>query len=92
MGLSEKWKQQIEEYEKSGLLQKEWCKAQGISPGTFQYRLKQVRSSRQKGEFRELTLENKGLKLCWKHLHIELDPEFDKQTLQRLLITLDQLS
>lgn len=92
MALSEEWKQKIEEYEKSGLLQREWCKAQGISLGTFQYRLKKVRSSRQKGKFRELPLEAKGLKLYWKYLHIELDPDFDKQTLQRLLSALEKLS
>jgi hypothetical protein len=92
MAISEEWKQKIEDYEKSGLLQKEWCRVQGISSGTFQYHLKQIRESRQQNKFRELPLQSKGLKLYWKTLCIEIDTEFDEETLERLLRTLAQLS
>ena len=35
----EEWKKQVEDYRKSGMRQNDWCAAQGIPKGTFQYRL-----------------------------------------------------
>lgn len=90
--MQDKWMELAEQFEKSNMKQKDWCKQNGISIGTFQYRVRKARSQQLNKTFIEIkspTLQ--GLKLQWGRVSLELDPEFDIKTLQRFLRTVDEL-
>jgi hypothetical protein len=81
------WKKRIEEYKLSGLSIHAWCKIQGIHTSTFHYHLKKLSNQHQK-KFIELKPISQGIKLRWKNITLELDPDFDEKTLLRFLTTL----
>jgi len=92
MTKAEKWHQEVEDYLKSGLMQKDWCKARGIAKGTFCYQLKKFRETKTSQTFFELKQERSSIKMQWKKLVIELDSGFDEQTVFRLLCIIDKFS
>ncbi|MCX6989426.1 MAG: hypothetical protein NTZ52_08065 [Chlamydiae bacterium] len=77
----------IEEYKVSGLSIHAWCKIQGIHTSIFHYHLKKL-SNQDLKKFIELKPISQGIKLRWKNITLELDPEFDGKTLLRFLTTL----
>ena len=81
------WQKRIEEYKLSGLSIHTWCKIQGIHASTFHYHLKKLSNQQQK-KFIELKPISQGIKLRWKNITLELDPDFDEKTLSRFLSAL----
>ena len=81
------WQKRIEEYRQSGLSIHDWCKIQGINTSTFHYHLKKLSNQHQK-KFIELKPISQGIKLRWRTITLELDPDFDEKTLLRFLNTL----
>ena len=81
------WQKRVEEYKVSGLSIHTWCKIQGIHTSTFHYHLKKLSNQHQK-KFIELKPISQGIKLRWKNITLELDPDFDEKTLLRFLNTL----
>ena len=81
------WQKRIEEYKLSGLSIHAWCKIQGISASTLHYHLKKLKNQQQK-KFIELKPISQGIKLRWKNITLELDPDFDEKTLSRFLSAL----
>jgi hypothetical protein len=78
------WQKRIEEYQLSGLSKSAWCKIQGIPTSTFHYHLSKLKNQRQK-KFIELKPVSQGIKLRWKNITLELDPDFDEKTLSHFL-------
>ncbi len=78
------WKEKIADYQQSDMSQTRWCKAQGISICTFRYQLKRSKL-KQQPKFIELKPLPQGIKLRWKEVTLELEPDFDEKTLQRFL-------
>ena len=81
------WQKRVEEYKVSGLSIHAWCKIQGIHTSTFHYHLKKLSNQHLK-KFIELKPISQGIKLRWKNITLELDPDFDEKTLLRFLSTL----
>jgi hypothetical protein len=81
------WQKRVEEYWLSGLSIDVWCRNKGIPSSTFHYHLKKFKNQQQK-KFIELKPVTQGIKLRWKNITLELDPEFDEKTLSRFLNTL----
>lgn len=75
------WEKRVEAYKGSGMSIRAWCITHGIPQSTFRFHLK--KSSRSK--FIELKPSFKGVKIHWKHLSFEIDPDFDQETLSRFL-------
>jgi len=90
MKVPELWKNQVEEYQNSGMLQSAWCQGKGISLGTFQYRLKKVKAEKTI-KFREIPLGSSSLRLRWRNLFLELEEGFNQKTLEELLLILARL-
>ena len=78
------WQKRIEEYRQSGLSQNAWRKSRGIPHSTLQYHLRRLERGEQK-KFVELKPPPQGIKLHWKNITLELDPDFDEKTLLRFL-------
>ena len=78
------WKRRIEVYKSSGMSVSAWCRSQGIAPSTFKYHLAKKSASK----FVELKTVHRGIKILWKNLTFEIDPDFDQETLSRFLQTL----
>lgn len=90
--MHEEWSRQIEEFEKSGMKQREWCRQKGIPLGTFQYRLKRIRCKQFSKTFLEIKSKApREIKLHWGQLSLELSAEFDMQTLERFLRVLQRI-
>ena len=78
------WQKRIEEYKLSGLSTRAWCEIQNIPDSTFRYHLSTLENQNQK-KFIELKPTSQGIKLSWKNITLELDPDFDEKTLLRFL-------
>lgn len=87
MTSKEEWQKRIEEYKQSGLSKSAWCKIRSIPHSTLQYQLDKLKSQHQK-KFIELKPFFQGIKLRWKNITLELDPDFDEKTLARFLSVL----
>ena len=84
---SREWQEKIESYQQSKMSLSAWCRAQGISASTVQYHLKKLKKSEEK-RFVELKPSIRGIRLSWRNITLELDPDFDENTLQRFLSVL----
>lgn len=78
----DEWERKIAEYKNSGMTQAAWCRSQGIAKGTLQYHVAKRKSN---PRFVELTPPPKGIKIHWKQISFEIDPDFDVDTLSRFL-------
>ena len=81
------WRKRIEAYKLSGLSTRAWCEIQNIPDSTFRYHLSTLENQNQK-KFIELKPTSQGIKLSWKNITLELDPDFDEKTLLRFLSVL----
>lgn len=82
--MNELWQNRIKQYQASGLSISRWCREHGISVSSFRYHLyKKQPTSRQ--QFIELKSPSSGLVLHLGSAKLELAPDFDEFTLQRLL-------
>ena len=96
MSALEEWKKQVEDYRKSGMRQNDWCAAQGIPKGTFQYRLKCVQDAESPSRksalgFFELRNKRSMIKLRCRSIEIDVWPDFDPVTLQQIISLLEQV-
>ena len=78
------WKRRVEAYRNSGMSQPAWCRSEGISISTFKYHLQKSTPPK----FVELKTASRGIKILWKTLAFEIDPDFDEKTLSRFLSAL----
>ncbi|MEI8328696.1 MAG: hypothetical protein WCG14_01660 [Chlamydiia bacterium] len=81
------WRKRIEAYKLSGLSTRAWCEIQNIPDSTFRYHLSTLKNQNQK-KFIELKPTSQVIKLSWKNIILELDPDFDEKMLVRFLIVL----
>lgn len=91
------WGELIEKWRASGLSQKQWCKEQGIALSTFHYWLHKPASKKSTpASFIELAAEtaypgSSGIELRLGPAKINLEVDFDADTLQRLVKALGSL-
>ena len=78
------WQKRIEEYNLTGLSTRAWCKIQNVPDSTFRYHLSTLKNQDQK-KCIKLKPTSQGIKLSWKNITLELDPDFDEKTLLRFL-------
>ena len=78
------WQKRIEEYKLSRLSLIAWCKIKNIPDSTFRYHLSTLENQNEK-KFIELKPTSQGIKLSWKNITLELDPDFDEKSLLRFL-------
>lgn len=97
------WQQHIDEWQRSGLSQQDYCRIHGIALATFGYwRRKLKRNESAKPRFYPLVVstekdaeiishENSGLRVLLGRFAIEIGDQFSPAVLQRLVTTLEQL-
>lgn len=97
------WQQHIDEWQRSGLSQQDYCRSHGISLASFGYwRRKLKRNDPAKPRFYPLVVsaerdagitsdENSGLRVLLGRFAIEIGDRFSPAVLQRLVSTLEQL-
>ena len=78
------WQKRIEEYNLTGLSTRAWCKIQNVPDSTFRYHLSTLKNQDQK-KCIKLKPTSQGIKLSWKNITLELDPDFDEKSLLRFL-------
>lgn len=84
------WAQDLDDQRRSGLTQKEWCKAHGINFNTFEYRCKVVRKTSERFiaenpapvQFAELDVqpeipETSGIRIQTAGISVEFFPNAD---------------
>ena len=97
------WQQHIDEWQRSGLSQQDYCRSHGISLASFGYwRRKLKRNESAKPRFYPLVVstgrdaeitshENSELRVLLGRFAIEIGDKFNPAALQRLVTTLEQL-
>lgn len=82
---NEEWQEKLEAQKNSGMTRRAWCDANGIPVHQFTYQFYKPNKRRVEKRFVELKATDRGLKLRWNDVVIELDPDFDEVTLKRFL-------
>ena len=75
------WMQRIKAYKNSGMSLRAWCISQGIAQSSLRFHIQKESSTK----FVELKPLSRGIKIHWKNLCFEIDPDFDLKTLSRFL-------
>ena len=78
------WQKRIEEYNLTGLSTRAWCKIQNVPDSTFRYHLSTLKNQDQK-KCIKLKPTSQGIKLSWKNITLELDPDVDEKSRLRFL-------